>query len=82
VRKGKWKLLTEYLERNGQSTIYLSDDQMQKITCSRDNRRPYPIGACGSRFSILGRAFKAGYNVAHASPNKLANKVFTRRRLP
>ena len=73
---GKWQELTKYLKENAQDKIVLTDEEIQEITGSTDNTRPYGIDfPSNPKYSIQQRAKDAGYDVKCHSLNHQV-KVF------
>ncbi len=77
LRYGDWSKLTVHLSRDGKKTISLSDDEMQVITGSIDETRPYNIDFADANYCIRRRAGDAGYNVVY-SPGDKSTKLFTK----
>ena len=77
-RYGDWRRLTEHLQRNGTPVIRLHDNEMQTITGSIDEAKPYDIDFTDPNYCIRRRANDAGYDVSY-DPNDNFIKVFTKR---
>lgn len=76
---GKWQKLTDHLKDMNKATIILSDEEIQEIVGSSDNRRPYPIDfPTNPQYSIRQRAEDAGYNVKCHELNEQV-KIFERK---